>query len=315
MTSYLPSLSSLAKYSFYTSLSFLSLAAGTLFFGQGYLIYPANIPPGSRQTVSTPQDYGLPYEDLELITSDSVKIKAYLILQRPNDSGTNIFHNSEQATIMQDDKFASTRPTVLFFHANAGNVGHRIPLARMFYHHARCNVLMISYRGYGKSEGTASQKGIQRDSQAALDYVLSHPQLQNTKLIFYGQSLGGAVAIDLASRNPTRPSALILENTFTSIPDMAAKVLPLTKPFLWLCTEPWNSLKALESIDPSTSILMMSGLRDELVPPSQMRQLWEAVTAKSKKGRVWCEFPQGTHNDTCIQPQYWVKVADFVDNL
>lgn len=70
---------------------------------------------------------------------------------------------------------------------------------------------------YGKSEGKANEKGIRNDAQLALDYVTSHPLLEKTKVVLYGQSIGGAVAADLAARNPDRIAGLIIENTFLNL--------------------------------------------------------------------------------------------------
>ncbi|KAF9511673.1 hypothetical protein BS47DRAFT_1330806 [Hydnum rufescens UP504] len=217
-----------------------------------------------------------------------------------------------------DDEYASSRPTVLFFHANAGNVGHRIPYARIFYTRMRCNVIMLSYRGYGLSEGKPTEKGIRMDAQATLDYVLSHPVLQSTKLIYYGQSIGGAVAIDLASRNPSNVHALILENTFLSIPLVAKQVMPYVTPFLFLCTEKWRSDRAIKLVPSSTHILLLSGLEDELVPPSHMKSLWNTVTQGGKERRTAEGVPTDSGilaDNTCLQPGYWHSVEEFVRGI
>lgn len=115
--------------------------------------------------------------------------------------------------------------------------GHRIPLAAIFYKRFGCNVFMLSYRGYGRSTGQASEVGLKIDAQTALDYIKSHSILKNTIIIVYGQSLGGAVAIDIASRNNKSVKGLILENTFQSIPSLIPHVLPLIQPFTFLCRE------------------------------------------------------------------------------
>jgi pimeloyl-ACP methyl ester carboxylesterase len=73
-----------------------------------------------------------------------------------------------------------------------------------------------NYR-YGLSEGKPNEKGIRMDAQTALDYIRSHPVLEKTKVVLYGQSIGGAVAVDLASNNPDRIEGIILENTFLSL--------------------------------------------------------------------------------------------------
>lgn len=77
--------------------------------------------------------------------------------------------------------------------------------------------MLINASRYGLSEGSPSEKGIRSDAQMALDYIKSHPLLENTKVILYGQSIGGAVSLDLAAANPDRISGIILENTFLNL--------------------------------------------------------------------------------------------------
>lgn len=82
---------------------------------------------------------------------------------------------------------------------------------------------MLSYRGYGKSEGTPNEKGLKIDAQTMLDFVREHEILKHTPLIAYGQSIGGAVAIDLVSRNEDSFSGLMIENTFLSLVKLKKK--------------------------------------------------------------------------------------------
>ena len=136
--------------------------------------------------------YGMPYDDLTLTTPDNVKIRAYLIYARGrsdidalkaehkqrresnNKTGPTIGSNKDKAqenstqplTAQQAD-FAKSRPTVIIYHANAGNMGHRIPLANIFWNNLGCNVMMLSYRGYGFSEGSPSEKGMRIDAQVS----------------------------------------------------------------------------------------------------------------------------------------------------
>ncbi|KAG8968581.1 hypothetical protein FRC05_001506 [Tulasnella sp. 425] len=307
-----------------------STAAGLLYYGQGFLIYPSGFPQGSRQTVATPMEYNMIYHDVTLETPDNVRIRAYLMLQRedvPNTKGayqqTHIYWKSKRkeegkqlrttggtsgsgnsaakaeketdADVAEgsaegiridpemsehDQEIALSRPTVMIFHANAGNLGHRLPLARLFYDQMRCNVFILSYRGYGLSEGSPSEKGLRIDAQTALDFVREHPLLNEAPLLFYGQSIGGAVAIDLASRNPDAVHALIVENTFTSIPDLIPTVMPYLSSVSFLCHQVWPSSTSIAKIPPSKPVLMISGLQDEVVPPSHMKKLWEIVCSQ-----------------------------------
>ena len=113
-----------------------------------------------------PTQHDLPYEDLTLVTRDDVKIKCYLLMQRPelNLATKTTFESLQEAKDLPEKvdlvssprfrqahdprmQFAATRPTVIMFHGNGGNMGHRIPLAKVFYVKMRCNVMMVSYRG------------------------------------------------------------------------------------------------------------------------------------------------------------------------
>ena len=112
--------------------------------------------------------------------------------------------------------------TILYFHGNAGNIGHRVPNALLMLVNLKANVVLVDYRGYGKSEGEPSEDGLYLDAEATLDYVMTRPDLDKTKVLLFGRSLGGAVAVRLASANPHRVAAIVVENTFLSIPHMAA---------------------------------------------------------------------------------------------
>lgn len=108
------------------------------------------------------------------------------------------------------------------FHGNAGNIGHRLPIAKIIANDIHCNILMLQYRGYGLSTGNPNEKGITIDSQTGLNYIRQRDDLKNTKIVIYGQSLGGAVGIGLAARNKDKGdiAGIILENTFLSIKKM-----------------------------------------------------------------------------------------------
>lgn len=115
--------------------------------------------------------------------------------------------------------------------ANAGNIGHRLPIASHIRETAKghINILMVSYRGYGLSGGSPTENGIRLDAQAALEYLLSRDgegKVNPTKIVVYGQSIGGAVAIYLASTSPDKIAGLIVENTFISLPVLIRHVFP-----------------------------------------------------------------------------------------
>lgn len=105
------------------------------------------------------------------------------------------------------------------FHGNAGNIGHRVPIAKVLEETLGCNVLMVEYRGYGLSTGSPDETGLKVDAQTGLDYIRERAETKDTRIVIHGQSLGGAVAINLVAGNQDRGdiAGLILENTFLSI--------------------------------------------------------------------------------------------------
>ncbi|CEH17941.1 Predicted alpha/beta hydrolase BEM46 [Ceraceosorus bombacis] len=278
------------------------VTAGLLYRYQNALIYPSSFPNGSRTNVLTPDEFDLEYEDVRLKTPDGQELRVYLMCQsEPSER--------EKRRGEDEGDVATRRPTILFLHANAGNMGHRLPLAAVFFKRFGCNVLMLSYRGYGLSTGTPSEKGIRIDAQTALNYIKRHPRLKATQVVAYGQSIGGAVAVDLAAKAGRAISALILENTFLSIPELIPHVLPPVKPFTFLCREFWPTGDSIMQLGPYQPVLFLSGRADELVPPSHMDLLFKRCSSSKK---VWKSFKDGTHNDTCVKPGYFEAIAQFL---
>ncbi|XP_071855555.1 protein ABHD13-like isoform X2 [Apostichopus japonicus] len=185
---------------------------GLLYNGQDLLLYYPDQPDSSRVFVPSPSVVGIhssQYENIFIQTADNVNINALLMKQAPS--------------------VIPLVPTILFFHGNAGNIGHRLINAAIFHSLCHCNVLLVEYRGYGKSDGDPYEEGMYKDAQAALDYLHNRSDINSNFIFVFGRSLGGAVAIDLASkpRNRGKIRGLILENTFTSIPDMGRHLFRL----------------------------------------------------------------------------------------
>ena len=255
------------------------------------MIYPRNIPLGARKDVPKPSQFGIQdFEELKIPTPDGESLSAFLIRPSNKQFARNI--------------------TMIAFHGNAGNIGHRIPIAKVLESSLGANVLMLEYRGYGQSTGDPNEKGLTIDAQTGLDYIRQHPELRNTKIIIYGQSLGGAVGISLAARNQERGdiAALILENTFLSIRKMIPAALPPARYLAPFCHQIWPSEEVLPTIT-KMPILFLSGLHDEIVPPMHMKQLYEICKAPVK---IWKELPNGDHNSTVAEPGYFQHVEQFV---
>ncbi|CAA7269502.1 unnamed protein product [Cyclocybe aegerita] len=298
-------------------------------YNQRLLVYPDGFHfDNERREIMTPLEFFMPYEDVELRTKDKVTLRCYLMLQTSK----------------------AARATVIMFHGNATNQGEVLDLAHRF-HRANFHVFTLEYRGYGLSDGAPSESGIRLDAQAALDFVSGHPTLSQLPIVIYGQSLGGGVAIDATSRNSGKIKALIIENTFTSIPNVI-KGWHVIGYFSFLATQRWPSASRLESIPASLPILMLSGTLDAVIPQHHMHTLWDVASKRGQpKGNllnaVTCgtmsrrgsmlvaedeevsgkecgvpavkdkfkKFSRGSHNDTCLQPEYWTTVFDFLDDI
>ncbi|BBN00074.1 uncharacterized protein MPTK1_1g26170 [Marchantia polymorpha subsp. ruderalis] len=268
---------------------------------QEKLVYVPVIPGMSKGYQITPARLRLKYEDIWLTAEDGVRLHSWFIKLQPAVQG----------------------PTILFFQENAGNIAHRLEFVNLMLQRLNCNVFMLSYRGYGDSDGFPSQHGLTMDAQAALDHLLQRTDIDPTRIVVFGRSLGGAVGSALVANNPGKISALILENTFTSVLDMAGVMLPLLKYVIggtgspglrmlnFLVRSPWSTIDIVSKIE--NPILFLSGLRDEMVPPSHMRRLYDA--AQLNADRQLIEFPNGMHMDTWLKggDRYWRVLQLYLD--
>jgi len=211
------------------------------------IIYPRNIPADARTAVPSPTQFNITnFEDLHIPTPDGESLHAFLT--KPANLRSNGI-------------------TILMFHGNAGNIGYRLPIARILSDEIGCNVLMLQYRGYGLSTGTPNEKGINIDSQTGLDWIRQRPDLKQTKIVLYGQSLGGAVSIALALKNQGTGDikGLMLENTFTSIRKMIPSAFPPARYLAPLCHQNWPSDEMIPKLK-DLPVLFLSGRKDEIVP-------------------------------------------------
>ncbi len=259
------------------------------------LIYPSHVPANARHDIPSPKQFGLnDFEELVIPTEDGEKLAAFYIRGPRPRSGSG----------------RHARTTVIMFHGNAGNIGHRLPIARMLRHMVGCNIFMLEYRGYGSSTGEAGESGLVTDAQTALDYLRGRAETSTHKFVVYGQSLGGAVAVRLVADNQQQGdiAGLILENTFLSMRKLISQILPPARYVTLLCHQVWPSDAVIPTIT-RVPILFLSGLRDEIVPPSHMRALYNLSAAPNK---IWKPLPLGDHNASVLEEGYFEAIADFI---
>ena len=192
------------------------------------------------------------------------------------------------------------RAVTLLFHGNAGNLTHRANHIRRITE-AGSALLIIDYRGYGKSDGWPHESGLYSDAEAACQYVLEQGW-KPSQVIAHGESLGTAVAVDLASRR--RCGGVILEAPFTSARAVAMRVLPLVGPLL---TSGFDSSRKIPEI--RAPLLIIHGERDEVIDFSFGRRLFEAA----REPKTFWAVPGAGHNDLveAAGPAYGERLHAF----
>jgi uncharacterized protein len=179
-----------------------------------------------------------------------------------------------------------SRGHVLFCHGNGGNIGDRLAHVRLLAQ-AGLDVLVFDYRGYGRSSGSPSERGTYRDAAAAHAALLRRPDVDPARVLLLGESLGGAVALELALAAP--PAGLILQSAFTSVRDMARVHYPFVPRSL--VPDAYPSLARIPSL--RAPLLVLHGARDAIVPLLYGEALFEAAP-EPKRIEV---FEEAGHND------------------
>jgi uncharacterized protein len=178
--------------------------------------------------------------------------------------------------------------TVILFNGNAGNRADRWPLGEALRMNG-FSVLLVDYRGYGGNPGSPSQTGLNADALAALAYVRSRPDVDGDRVVYFGESLGSGVAIQLAVTDP--PAALVLRSPFTSMADVAAVHYPIAS---FLLRDRYPSLESIPEID--APLMVVAGSADRIVPVEQSRTLFEAALHPGQ----YLELQGVDHNDWAL---------------
>jgi uncharacterized protein len=236
------------------------LLVALLFLFQGSLVYRP-----TRQFAATPDQVGMQYEDVSIQTSDGVKLHGWFL---PAES---------------------EKGTVLMFHGNGGNISHRLETIAIF-HRLGYNVMIIDYRGYGQSQGSPSEQGTYRDAEAAWAHLTRTRKIDADKIVIFGRSLGGAVAAWLAVEKHS--AGLILESTFTSVPDRAAELYRYL-PVRFLARMSYNTLGRIDKL--RCPLLIIHSPDDEIIPYHHGRQIFESAKEPKRFQEI-----SGRHNDGFI---------------
>jgi fermentation-respiration switch protein FrsA (DUF1100 family) len=192
---------------------------------------------------------------------------------------------------------------ILYFHGNAGNVYGRMPECQNLFS-SGYNVFIVSYRGYSKSEGRPSEKGVYVDAESSLQFLKNHDSYKTEDIYVIGRSLGTAVSVNLCQNKNIKK--LILITPMSSGNDLAnAMGVGFLKPF---AGDPFDSYSKINNI--SSEILFIHGTADEVIPYSQGKKLFNQF----KGNKTFVTIPMGHHNDLEITDSklYWESIRDFL---
>jgi hypothetical protein len=234
--------------------------------------------PSRAHDGGTPAALGLAYEDVALRAADGVRLHAWFV------------------------RAPAARHTLLFLHGNAGNISHRLDKLAILAD-AGADVLLLDYRGYGSSDGTPDEAGTYRDADAAYEWLLGRG-VTAAALTVYGESLGGPIATDLASRRAV--GGLILESAPSSIIGVARYHYPLLPVGMFLSVR----YDALERVPRLTApLLILHSVDDEIIPFSMAEELFAAAAVPKRLVRL-----HGGHNDNFIvsAEAYRAALVDFL---
>lgn len=248
-----------------------------------------------RHMLASPEDAGLAYEDVFFTSADGARLHGWWLPSRSHPRGT-----------------------ILFLHGNAENISTHFANVSWLPQEG-FNVLIFDYRGYGRSEGHAELSGIVADTEASLRYLAERLADPRHKLILFGQSLGGALAINLAGNSPlkNRLSGVVVESAFSDYRDIAREKLAsawLTWPLQWPLSLTVNNhfspMKAIAKIAP-VPILIIHSRKDPVIPYWHGQRLYEKANPPKT---LWLTI-DGEHISTTMQLTGRRRLADYFSSL
>ncbi len=228
----------------------------------------------SRVMEATGAELSRPFEDVFFKASDGVQLNGWFFPASTNSHRPHL--------------------AVLVCHGNAGNISHRLDTCAALLA-TGVNVLVFDYRGYGRSEGRPSEEGTYRDAQAAYLW-LRQKGFAGTNIIAFGESLGGGVAAELATRETV--GGLVLQSTFTSIPEVGAELFPWL-PVRWLSTIRYDTRSKLPRLH--VSVLVMHSPADGLVRFHHAKDNF----AVANEPKLFWEL-KGDHNNPLADPERFI---------
>jgi fermentation-respiration switch protein FrsA (DUF1100 family) len=244
-----------------------------------YIFFP------DRNLLATPEAVGLAYEEVHFSAADGIPLHGWYL---PGDKD---------------------KPLVLFAHGNAGNISHRLDNLAVFYR-LGLPVFIFDYRGYGRSEGLTTEQGTYQDIRGALAWLRQRGRAPGN-MIYFGRSLGAAVALQLAVEEP--PAGLVMESAFISVTALGWRLQPVSYALFgwWAISSRYDNLAKIGQL--RCPLLLFHGDRDRIVPPDMARKLFNAAP----QPKTLYLIPGAGHNDTTEigGSAYWQQWRNFIDSL
>jgi len=253
---------------------FVLIAVIAMAFGDRFIFLPARHPEGEWQAR---EHASIPVDEVEYTVADGTRLVAWH--SRP----------------------PNPRCTFLYFHGNAGNISHRLFVLESL---ASIGVAVfgVDYRGYGKSGGSPSEKGILTDAEGSWGHLTVVLGERPERIVLFGKSLGGAPAIDMAAR--VKCAGLIVQSSFTSIPEMASRAMPIF-PFRWFMKSTMDNRKRIAQA--RCPVLVVHSRDDEIIPFEHGVKLHAAAPAPN----WFAEFQGVGHNDLIdARREEWLRDFD-----
>ena len=218
----------------------------------------------------------------------------------------DVYFNSEDGTRLHGWYVDHPNPKshVLFCHGNGECVSYLTALLNRYHHEFGVSIFAFDYRGYGRSEGSPYEHGVLADGHAAQTWLAEKAGIQLSEIVIVGRSLGGAVGVDLASHNGAR--ALVLERTFTKMPEVASRLYPFL-PVKMLMKTQFDSARKIGSY--KGPLLSSHGTDDQIIPFELGKQLFEIATSENKQ---FVEEPGLGHNDPYSE-EYLNALGNFLE--
>lgn len=237
-----------------------------------------------RQLEGTPEDFGLEYENVFFLAADGIRLHGWFVPS--TDPEENI--------------------TLLWFHGNAGNISHRLENLALLHHYLNISIFIFDYREFGLSAGHISKAGTYLDAKGAWKYLVAERMVEPTAILLFGRSLGTALAVDLAGREPCL--GVVLEAAFTSSQDMLKRYFLGAIP-PELTQSSYDNIGKIHLIQ--EPLLFIHGEYDEAIPLEMAQRLYE--TAQAPK-RFYLVSESG-HNDTYVVggSRYFRHWQDFLE--